>query len=208
MFFKGATADFFLKTPPGSSPALKFHLESLLPPIFITGGLGHGSFGVLPATHLACRTEFCLRTIDTKSVHPTHNAGGARGMEALESSQPHIFHATLIFWRFHVLGSFTLRVMQVARGIGAQESLQPPILHRTLIVFWHHCIQYCVHKTCNAGGQGHWSPGVLAATHPVARGMEALESLQPPILHRDLKPSNVFIDGAGHARVADLGLAR
>jgi len=38
--------------------------------------------------------------------------------------------------------------------------------------------------------------------------MEALESLQPPILHRDLKPSNVFIDGAGHARVADLGLAR
>ncbi|KAF5827899.1 kinase-like domain-containing protein, partial [Dunaliella salina] len=38
--------------------------------------------------------------------------------------------------------------------------------------------------------------------------MEALESLQPPILHRDLKPSNVFIDGAGHARVADLGLSR
>ncbi len=28
----------------------------------------------------------------------------------------------------------------------------------------------------------------------VARGMQALEKAQPPILHRDLKPSNVFID--------------
>lgn len=28
----------------------------------------------------------------------------------------------------------------------------------------------------------------------VARGMQALEEAQPPILHRDLKPSNVFID--------------
>lgn len=38
--------------------------------------------------------------------------------------------------------------------------------------------------------------------------VQALEQCNPPILHRDLKPSNVFIDSAGNARVADMGLAR
>ncbi|KAK9866152.1 hypothetical protein WJX84_009131, partial [Apatococcus fuscideae] len=42
----------------------------------------------------------------------------------------------------------------------------------------------------------------------VARGMQAMEESNPPILHRDLKPSNVFIDAGNQARVADMGLAR
>lgn len=48
----------------------------------------------------------------------------------------------------------------------------------------------------------------LAMALDVARGMQALEESDPPVLHRDLKPSNVFVDARGRAKVADFGLAR
>lgn len=41
----------------------------------------------------------------------------------------------------------------------------------------------------------------------IAKGMEYLHALRPPVLHRDLKTDNVFIDENYHAKVADFGLS-
>jgi formylglycine-generating enzyme required for sulfatase activity len=42
--------------------------------------------------------------------------------------------------------------------------------------------------------------------HEVAHGLGALHAAD--IVHRDLKPANILFDAAGHARLADLGLAQ
>eukprot|EP00798_Chlamydomonas_sp_ICE-L_P016465 gene16465-22687_t len=48
----------------------------------------------------------------------------------------------------------------------------------------------------------------LRMAFEVSKGMEALEACQPPLLHRDLKPTNILVDGGGHARIGDFGLAK
>jgi serine/threonine protein kinase/tetratricopeptide (TPR) repeat protein len=45
-----------------------------------------------------------------------------------------------------------------------------------------------------------------AITHQVTQGLEAAWRLG--VVHRDVKPSNILVDTAGHARVADFGLAK
>ena len=42
----------------------------------------------------------------------------------------------------------------------------------------------------------------------LARGIEYLHTLQPPVIHRDLKPSNCVLDAAGTLKVCDFGLSR
>ncbi|KAH3757026.1 leucine-rich repeat-containing protein [Pelomyxa schiedti] len=46
----------------------------------------------------------------------------------------------------------------------------------------------------------------------IARGMEYLQKIKPPVIHRDLRPANIFLTGTTegpiYAKVADFGLSR
>lgn len=41
----------------------------------------------------------------------------------------------------------------------------------------------------------------------IARALNYLHSLNPPIIHRDIKPLNIFIDEESSAKIGDFGLA-
>ncbi len=49
---------------------------------------------------------------------------------------------------------------------------------------------------------------LATAARIVGEVAAALDFLHPRLIHRDLKPRNILFDAAGHARVADLGIAR
>lgn len=48
----------------------------------------------------------------------------------------------------------------------------------------------------------------VAKALEISQAMQYLHEQKPKVLHRDLKPSNIFLDDAGHIRVADFGHAR
>ena len=53
-------------------------------------------------------------------------------------------------------------------------------------------------------------PGVqqLKTCMHIARGMNYLHTLEPPVLHRNLKTTNLLIDEAGKVKIADFGWSR
>ncbi|KFK26786.1 hypothetical protein AALP_AA8G293200 [Arabis alpina] len=52
-----------------------------------------------------------------------------------------------------------------------------------------------------------WNRRFLVAVD-IAKGIEHLHSLNPPVIHGDLKPSNILLDRVFSAKIADFGLAR
>jgi eukaryotic-like serine/threonine-protein kinase len=49
------------------------------------------------------------------------------------------------------------------------------------------------------------APKMLQLAHEICAGLSAAHGLG--VLHRDLKPANIMIDGRGHARITDFGIA-
>ncbi|XP_024011835.1 receptor-like serine/threonine-protein kinase At4g25390 [Eutrema salsugineum] len=52
-----------------------------------------------------------------------------------------------------------------------------------------------------------WNRRFLVAID-IAKGVEHLHGLNPPVIHGDLKPSNILLDRVFAAKIADFGLAR
>ena len=42
----------------------------------------------------------------------------------------------------------------------------------------------------------------------IAKGLDYLHSLDPPVIHGDIKPSNILLDPDFKAKIGDFGLAR
>jgi serine/threonine protein kinase len=58
-----------------------------------------------------------------------------------------------------------------------------------------------------AAGQGPTFDSRARLLLEIAEAIQFAHSQDPSVYHRDLKPANVLIDGDGHAKVADFGLA-
>lgn len=62
-----------------------------------------------------------------------------------------------------------------------------------------------LHRKCPELMQ--WKQRFLIAVD-IAKGIEYLHSLDPPVIHGDIKPSNILLDQFFSAKIADFGLAR
>ncbi|KAK1314385.1 Serine/threonine-protein kinase-like protein [Acorus calamus] len=67
-----------------------------------------------------------------------------------------------------------------------------------------------LHSSVDSGGHSSEPPGWIDRVrwaHQIARAVDSLHSMDPPVIHRDIKSSNVLIDRRRDARLGDFGLA-
>ncbi|XP_023552615.1 receptor-like serine/threonine-protein kinase At4g25390 [Cucurbita pepo subsp. pepo] len=142
------------------------------------GGFGSVYYGTLPQTH----KEIAVKLMDSGSLQ------GEREF------QNELFFATKIDSSYvaSVLGFCSdqkRRRMLLVYELLHNGNLQDALLHRK-------CPELM-----------EWKKRFSVAVD-IAKGLEHLHGLDPPVIHGDIKPSNVLLDHCFSAKIGDFGLAR
>ncbi|KAF5743577.1 receptor-like serine/threonine-protein kinase [Tripterygium wilfordii] len=144
--------------------------------------LGQGGFGSVFRGTLPNRLEVAVKVMDSGSLQ------GEREFQnelffASKVDSPHVVS---------VLGFSSdrkRRRMLLVYELVQNGNLQDALLHRK-------CAELMEWKKR------------FSITIDIAKGIEYLHNLNPPVIHGDIKPSNVLLDRQFSAKIADFGLAR
>uniref|UniRef100_A0A6B2LCV9 non-specific serine/threonine protein kinase n=1 Tax=Arcella intermedia TaxID=1963864 RepID=A0A6B2LCV9_9EUKA len=66
-------------------------------------------------------------------------------------------------------------------------------------------LDYCLHKNPSIKFSFNRKLNIL---QEIAKGMDYLHQLNPPVIHLDLKPENILLDASYQVKISDFGLAK
>ncbi|KAJ0261774.1 Protein kinase superfamily protein [Hirschfeldia incana] len=173
-------------TPPQKPPLQEFSYSSLrraTASFSPENKLGQGGFGSVFRGALPSGTVAAVKVMDSGSLQGEREFQNELFFAGKLNSHPHVV-SVIGFSR-----DLKRRRLALVYEMMDNGNLQDALLHR------------------RAPELMEWKRRFHVAVD-VARGIEHLHGLDPPVIHGDLKPSNVLLDRGFNAKIADFGLAR